>query len=545
LTLLEQLADWIVRLRRDDVPDRVHEAARIQLRSVLASIYPGAESAAARACRSAALALGTRGRASVLPDGESASPVVAVLANAALSMTHDFDDYLFLGHIGHSAVLAALAVAEEEEADLESMLLAQVAANEIAGRLGAYVAIGPQNGQLWAHVHLAAAVAAAARLRGLDAERTADALSIAFYQPHFTLFAGFMASEAKVLTAAQPAATGLYAVDLAARGMRGAREILEHPRGFARQFAFVPFPEVLGGLGQAWVSDTLSCKIYPGCAYIDAPVDAALAARGERSLAARDIASVDILASALTSGMEAIVEESAPTTSLDPIAINFSARRSVAIALLAGSLTPRELGGPWLEAHADEVRALAEATSVRPSGAQTLEMLEGIGRALPMLGVVRTVGFRRLWRARQRVLGDYGAAFSRGGSAHRKRRWLPTRESLELVGALIRGARGGRRDFDMNGVDFRRLEFRFGSEVRIRLRDGSTLEARRSIPRGAAGGGPDEMRALVIDKLRAEAAAAGTRERADAIEEILSRPAGDTPARDLARAAAGDLHAVA
>ena len=52
---------------------------------------------------------------------------------------------------------------------------------------------------------------------------------------------------------------GLYAVDLAARGMRGAREILEHPRGFARQFAFVPVPEVLGGLVMAWVSDTLSC----------------------------------------------------------------------------------------------------------------------------------------------------------------------------------------------------------------------------------------------------------------------------------------------
>jgi 2-methylcitrate dehydratase PrpD len=542
VTLFEHLADWVVRLRREDVPDRVDEAARIQLRSVLASIYPGAASSAGRVCRGAALALGTEGRASVLPDGESAAPVAAVLANASLSMVHDFDDYLFLGHIGHSAVLASLAVAEQQEADLENLLLAQIAADEIAGRLGAYVAIGPQNGQLWAHVHLAAAVAAAARLRGLDAERTADALAIAFTQPHFTLFAGFMASEAKVLTAAQPAAAGLYAVDLAARGMRGARGILEHPRGFARHFAFAPIPEVLGGLGRAWVSDSLSCKIYPGCAYLDAPVDAALDARGEQSIAARDVASIDISASALTSGMEAIAEGSAAATSLDPIAINFSARRSVAIALLAGRLTPRELEAPWLDAHADEIRALARVTEVRGSGAQTREMLEGIGRAVPMLGLLKAVGFRRLWRALRRIRGDYGAASLLGGSADRKRRRLPSRESLELVGSLIRGALGARRGFAMDGVDFRRLEFRFGAAVEIRLRDGRTLEARRRIPRGAAGGGVDEMRALVREKLRAEAAAAGYRERADAIEEVLARPAGDTPARDLARAAAGVLH---
>lgn len=48
MTLLENLADWVVRLRRDDVPDRVREAARIQPRSVLASIYPDAAHIASR-----------------------------------------------------------------------------------------------------------------------------------------------------------------------------------------------------------------------------------------------------------------------------------------------------------------------------------------------------------------------------------------------------------------------------------------------------------------------------------------------------------------
>ena len=80
----------------------------------------------------------------------------------------------------------------------------------------------------------------AARLLGLSASVAADALAIGFYLPPFALFPGFFASDAKLMTAALPAANGLYAVSLASAGLRGARDILEHRHGFANQFAFVP-----------------------------------------------------------------------------------------------------------------------------------------------------------------------------------------------------------------------------------------------------------------------------------------------------------------
>ena len=44
------------------------------------------------------------GRSTIVPTGETTSPHAAVYANAALSMAYDYDDYLFLGHTGHSAV---------------------------------------------------------------------------------------------------------------------------------------------------------------------------------------------------------------------------------------------------------------------------------------------------------------------------------------------------------------------------------------------------------------------------------------------------------
>jgi 2-methylcitrate dehydratase PrpD len=533
-TELETLAAWAVGVRVGDVPERVLALARLQIRSVLASVYAGADTETGRACRAAALELGTTGAATVLPTGESAHAVGAVLATAPAAMAHDFDDYLFLGHTGHSAVLAALAVAEESGATLGDMLVAQVVANEIAGRLGAYVVVGPQNGQTWAHIHAAAAVVVAARLRGLDARTTADALAIALYQPHFTLFAGFMGSEAKAITAAQPMAAGLYAAALAARGIEGARDILDHRRGFAAAFAFVPLPRLLRGLGRSWVSDSLSFKVYPGCAYIDGPVDAALEARGGRRLEADDIESVDIDATALTSGMEAICEEAAPDTSLDPIAVTFSARRSVAIALLAGELTPRQLEPGWLATNATAIRAIAARTTVEMTAGRTSEMLRGLGQAVPMMDLVRDVGARRLWRARHRIRASYVDAAQRGGNRGRPIQ-LSATGWLELLAPIARAAISRRSDAT---PDFRRLEFRFGARVRIALRGGETLEAEVVVPRGAAGRPRQETHALIVAKLATEAAAANHPDAAAAIESVLEGNQ-DVPAADLARAVVG------
>ena len=67
----------------------------------------------------------------------------------------------------------------------------------------------------------------------------------------------------------------LQAAQLAREGLTGGREILEHPqKGFWASFTYVPLPHMLTGLGRSWVTDTLTYKRYPGCAYIDTTMDA-------------------------------------------------------------------------------------------------------------------------------------------------------------------------------------------------------------------------------------------------------------------------------
>lgn len=367
-------------------------------------------------------------------------------------------------------------------------------------------------------------------MAGSSASQTADALGIAFYLPPFSLLPGFFGSDAKVLTAAQPAAAGLFAARLAAEGMRGYRDILEHRRGFAAHFSFIDIPDVLRGLGASWVSDSLSYKIYPGCAYIDGPVDAALAATGGRVLAPGDIERVDIAATALTAGMERLGEESAPDTSLDSIAINFSARRSVAIALMAGELTCANLEPEWLGGRADGVRAIASRTRLREDRAQTIAMLDGISNAVSLPALAKRIGLRRLLGLGPRLSEAYRTRRSARPKPALMSRLRKGGASLAALTGVLRTLGGRAEAFDMARADFERLEFRFSADVEITLRDGSVLAGSQTIPHGAAGRDRTETRRHVEDKLRAHTP------NAQRIIDIVFGPL-DRPAGALGRAA--------
>lgn len=477
VTLLERAAEFVAGLSAEAIPPRVIEKARLQAMSMLAAALSGARTRHARAVVDAALAWRTAGRATVLGRAATAHPIAAVTANAAASMALDFDDYLFAGHTGHSAVLVALACAEEADASVGDLLVAQVAANEIAGRFGASLLLGPHNGQMWSYIHLLGAAAAAGRIARLSADRLADAFAIALYQPPYPLVPGFMGAPSKTLTASTPAAIGLLAADLAARGLSGARRILESRAGFFARLARRPLPLFVAGLGERWVTDTLACKIYPGCAYVDAALDALLDLTGGNPAPPADI---EVRATAFTWGMEKLSTpwqarvppgRTSPRNDLggtplggdaplplSPIAVNFSVRLSIAIAAMAGRLTPDECAPEFLEGHSADIRARA---------------------------------------ARVRLTHDALA-------------------TARLVRATAPALLGGR---------FEDLAMPFSAEVRM---DGRS--SRVEIPRGAPGRPADETARLVRDKLARETP------HADRVAALLGDPAAR--ARDLGGAVA-------
>jgi 2-methylcitrate dehydratase PrpD len=106
-----ELGRFAATLRYDDIPPRVLDKARWQLANVLASLHAGVHAEAANAVLRAVRRFDEAGPCTVFPSGERMSVHAAITANAALAMALDYDDYLYMGHTGHSAVLASLALA--------------------------------------------------------------------------------------------------------------------------------------------------------------------------------------------------------------------------------------------------------------------------------------------------------------------------------------------------------------------------------------------------------------------------------------------------
>src|SRR3954449_9349728 len=341
--------EWAAQLRVADVPERPRERARLQTEATLAAARAGAAAAAPFAA--------------VAPEG----PLGDVYRGATASMAHDWDDYLYMGHPGHSSVWVARALAPDAP---DRALAAQVAGNEVAGRLGAALLLGPHNGQFWASIHCAGAAAAAGVALGLDGHGLAHALAIALYQPPYGVMPGFMGPPTKLLTAAEPAAMGVRAALLAAEGVTGALDVLEAPDGMLRHFSYVPRPRMLGALGRVWLTETLAFKPRPGCAYVQAAVDAAL----RTDVAAAEVDRVTVEAGLLTVAMEG----AGARAPLNAVGVNFSVARSVAVALVAGQLTPAELRPGWLQEHAAEVEGLAARVHVRHDWGLSLATARGV-----------------------------------------------------------------------------------------------------------------------------------------------------------------------
>jgi len=467
MTVCEQIGSWAEGLEPSDLPDSVADRGKLQLANMLAARAAGDEAAAP--VEAAA------------PPG----PVGEIYRAAAASIAHDWDDYLFMGHTCHSAVWASLAF----NSDPERALVAQIAANEVAGRLGAALFLGPHNGQFWASIHCAGAAVATGMGLGLGAERLAHAVAIALYQPPYGMWPGFMGPSSKLLTAAEPAAQGARAALLAREGMDGALDVIEHPRGVLASLSFAPLPGMLGGLGDVWLTDTLAFKPRPGCAYLQAALDAVLRA----GVGASDVGAIEIEAGYLTCAME----ELGAGDDLSPVRVNFSAALSSAVALIAGRLTHEELRPGWLGEHETEIRGIASRVTVSHDLELTLATLRGPMRAGVDLRGLPAREWLRIGRgAREAGLGELPVGWG-------DLRELATRPELRHeLRETLRGSPGrAAGPPSIERLDTSRMRLAFGSRARIRLRSGRVLEAEGD-ERGACGRPLDEQRAVVEEKCR-------------------------------------------
>ncbi len=483
---VERICDWAAGLSLDAVPPRALALCRAQRASVLGAVAASLDDPAARRLVDAVLAGAPDGPAPVAGRERRVRAEEAVYATAALSIALDFDDYGLFGHSGHSAVLVPALLAHETGAEPARVIEAQAVANEVALRLGGACLLGPLNGQLWSFIHAAASALAAGRLLGLDERRLAHALAIALYQAPRPTVPGFMAPDSKLLTASDPAVTGLRAARLARAGVTGPLDVLDHPQGFLGAFAFAPLGSLLTHqLGRGWATETLCVKPYPGCAYVDTTLDAVLSMELPP---AQDIASIDVEAGLLTCGMDGMSRHYARGGTPTPVTVTFSVPWNVAIAVVAGRVTPDEVRPAWLRAHARELEAIVSRVRVRHSWELTERTLDAVAPLLSPRAVAARIGPGRLLSALAAMRREHRSVPLSGRDAASFVRWVAT------AGQGVQGF------WDPEALA--RFRMALPARVTVRTRAGRELCAEVDVPRGGAGHPDIDPVAVAMHKLR-------------------------------------------
>jgi 2-methylcitrate dehydratase PrpD len=365
--LSRTIAEAVVAARYEDLPPAVIAATKRSLLDAIGVMLAGSGlTAACQPFADLARAAGA-GPCTLIGRGATAGPAMAALANGALAHAIDFED----GHDGAPVhpnavqIPAALAWAEAAGGvDGRSLITALALGCDLACRMGLSFPADPARFGWYPPPMLGAygAVAACAKLAGLDAGRIVDAFSLLLcsavtsgeikYSP---------LSDMRAVRDAFPAQAAVQAVQLAERGVTGFAAPLEGKAGFFALYARGNYDAaaLLDGLGQRFEGENLTFKLWPSCRGTHAGIEGALALRDGREDFADAIEAIELTGHPVMAMLDAPhAAKRAPATAIDA---KFSLPFTVATALVTGAVTIDSFSAEALRA--PNVLALAERVS--------------------------------------------------------------------------------------------------------------------------------------------------------------------------------------
>jgi 2-methylcitrate dehydratase PrpD len=219
----------------------------------------------------------------MLGDGRKTSIEGACLANSALFHGRAQEDTCGAAHFGTILVPMLTALVEARKYPIERLIPALIAGYEAGGLLeNAYAGQTTPSGLRASTLYGAvAASAAAAKLMGLDAERTAATLANAVSFSGGLLQSFADGTDEWRYQVGLVAKVGWTAAELAKAGSTSAPCAFEGKAGFVRTFARVDcdVAALVKRLGDDWAVLRVTFKPYPVCAFNQTPVTAALTLR--------------------------------------------------------------------------------------------------------------------------------------------------------------------------------------------------------------------------------------------------------------------------
>ncbi len=304
-SLTGELATFVQGVEYESIPKEVIHRAKEAVIDGIGVMLSGYPSECATLIRRYVESLQLSGKATVLGGLASLPAEYAALVNGVAGHALDFDDtqisslpdrvYGLLTHPTTPVLAAAVPVAEDTGADGKGLLTAYCVGVEVACKMAE--AINPYHYKNGFHstgtIGIFGAAAAAAKLRGLTVEQTAQALGIAASKS-----AGIRAAfgtMTKPYHAGAAAEGGVVAATLAGIGYTTDPNALDGPWGYFQVAGSGVEPDaIVGKLGSPYslVDPGVSIKPYPCGSLAHPSMDALLDLINEHDLKAEDVSSI-------------------------------------------------------------------------------------------------------------------------------------------------------------------------------------------------------------------------------------------------------------
>ena len=295
MTIARRMAQWANALRYQQLPAKtVHEIKRRVIDSI-ATTLGAYHSHPAKIVREKAMSVSDpKAKATVWGTPHRTLPELAAFANGAMVRYLDYNDtYLSLEPAHPSDNLsAAVAVTQQTGKTGRDLILATVIGYEIQCRLCDAASLRAGG---WDHVTYGALSSAtlAAKLWDLSEDQMEHALGMAGVCNITTRQTRTgQISDWKACAFSNAARNGVFAADLARRGLTGPNEIFEGPKGLMKQLNIPGVKNLILGRDGDFMIDKTYIKYWPAEYHSQSAIDACLQLRPK--LAGKKIQSINI-----------------------------------------------------------------------------------------------------------------------------------------------------------------------------------------------------------------------------------------------------------
>jgi len=362
-TASQQLSEFALRLRYEDIPPEVVERARACMIDTVGAAWFGSRLPWSRMVLDYAQSNSAAGSADAIGAGVRLRPPYAAMANGVFAHAFELDSMCqpsVGAHPGAALTTPGLAVAQSARRSGRELVTAFVAGCEVMYRIGE--AAHHSSEQLGFHapglMGVFGGAVTAGHLMRLDARQLANALgicgSLCSGLLEFSKSGGGMVKRLHQGRASEGAVT---AASLAQQGFEGPPEVLEGKYGFLRTFGREPdLARLTAGLGQVWHTLRTTLKRYACHSTAHVAVTAAMELKARHGIRGDDVESVRV------EGSEKLASHHVIHEPADIGMAQYSAPFSVALAFYRDPRDPGEFSEASL--NDPKIRALCRKVAI-------------------------------------------------------------------------------------------------------------------------------------------------------------------------------------